>query len=584
MEFRQPMNLNPRLHLMLGLVSFLACGLSLTRAEKIVLKDGTEIEGIITSQTATHVGLTQGRKTRFIRREDISTILFPGERSLNEPAQEQIGEVAHLTTSVPPATPASSLKWDDPIADSTVRVFATVSVPDVRKPWAKLPPREETGSGFVIGGKRILTSAHILEYATDIQICANQASDKIPAKVIAIDTSRDLAALKLDDEKFFDSHGALSPMPLIPRTRDILEVHGYSDDSANVTVRRPLVTTVEFTAYDTQVSGLIVRINSELEPGTSGGPVTHGARNVMGIASCRPFGNTSYSFVIPGNEIETFLDGITKGQQYLKPRILDEVQKLENPALREYLKLSDSVHGVVINSSANKDERSLLDWDVLTNAMGDQIDDQGTVTFADYRINFGQSVQQFPYLPEVEVSVFRGGQLRKLSVPLEKKPRMLISDLEGTVPSYFIFGPIVFSTVSTQLTSFVSSSEQWEAYLRFRGSPLVTRLKEMPSFPGEQLVVVPAPFFPHELVRGYGDPTFAVVKAVNGVPIRNLEHLVRVLRDSKDDFVTIEFVDKYTEILVFSRAEMIAATDGILNDNNVRSQGSADTMAVWNAK
>jgi hypothetical protein len=120
--------------------------------------------------------------------------------------------------------------------------------------------------------------------------------------------------------------------------------------------------------------------------------------------------------------------------------------------------------------------------------------------------------------------------------------------------------------------------------LSLRGSPLVTRRTEIPSFPGEQLVFVPAPFFPHKLVRGYDDPTFTVVKAVNGIPIRNLNHLVQVLRDSKDEFVTMEFFEKGTEIIVFSRTEMIAATDGILSDNNIRSQGSADTMAVWNAK
>jgi hypothetical protein len=34
--------------------------------------------------------------------------------------------------------------------------------------------------------------------------------------------------------------------------------------------------------------------------------------------------------------------------------------------------------------------------------------------------------------------------------------------------------------------------------------------------------------------------------------------------------------------MVFPRAEMAAATDDILTDNGVRSQGSPDTMAIWN--
>jgi hypothetical protein len=36
--------------------------------------------------------------------------------------------------------------------------------------------------------------------------------------------------------------------------------------------------------------------------------------------------------------------------------------------------------------------------------------------------------------------------------------------------------------------------------------------------------------------------------------------------------------------MVFPRAQMLVATDEILTDNGVRSQGSADALAVWNAK
>jgi len=35
--------------------------------------------------------------------------------------------------------------------------------------------------------------------------------------------------------------------------------------------------------------------------------------------------------------------------------------------------------------------------------------------------------------------------------------------------------------------------------------------------------------------------------------------------------------------MIFPRAELLAATDEILTDNGVRSQGSPDTMAIWNA-
>ena len=87
--------------------------------------------------------------------------------------------------------------------------------------------------------------------------------------------------------------------------------------------------------------------------------------------------------------------------------------------------------------------------------------------------------------------------------------------------------------------------------------------------------------FPHKLVNGYGSAFSQVVKSINGVAVRNLDHLVEILRDSKDEFITIEFGGHSLETLVLPRAETAAATEDILTDNGVRSQGSADTMAIW---
>ena len=75
-----------------------------------------------------------------------------------------------------------------------------------------------------------------------------------------------------------------------------------------------------------------------------------------------------------------------------------------------------------------------------------------------------------------------------------------------------------------------------------------------------------------------------MVKAINGVPVKNLAHLVTLLRDAKDKFVTVQFAERDGETMVFPRAEMLTATEGILTDNGIRSQGTPDTMASWNAK
>ena len=146
---------------------------------------------------------------------------------------------------------------------------------------------------------------------------------------------------------------------------------------------------------------------------------------------------------------------------------------------------------------------------------------------------------------------------------------------------------MVFSGATKNFVRYLldgENSRHWISILSYTGSPLLDRITDTPAFDGEQLVVVSSPFFPHKLVVGYSEPYYQVVKSINGIPIKNLNHLVQVLRDLKTDYVTIEFNSRFGETLVFPRQEMMAATDDILADNGIRSQGSPDTMAVWNAK
>jgi hypothetical protein len=117
-----------------------------------------------------------------------------------------------------------------------------------------------------------------------------------------------------------------------------------------------------------------------------------------------------------------------------------------------------------------------------------------------------------------------------------------------------------------------------------RRSPLITSRGVLPTPEREELVVISSPYFPHRLAIGYGNPSGDVVLSVNGVNIRSLKHLVRVLRDNTDEFVRIETDNKDGETLVFPHKDMLAAMESILTDNSVRSQGTPELMDIWTKK
>lgn len=475
----------------------------------------------------------------------------------------------------------------DKIQNSVVKVFSTVVLPDIFRPWTKQAPQDISGSGVIIEGKRILTNAHVVLYANQIQVQANQSGNKVIATVEAIAPGIDLAVLKLEDESLFATHPPMARANVLPDVKDTVMTYGFPTGGTNLSITKGIVSRIEFTYYSYPVTGLRIQIDAAINPGNSGGPAVVGDK-MIGLAYSRLGGKTeNIGYIIPCEEIELFLKDIADGRYDGKPAMTDELQTLDNQALRPFLKIDNSVTGVIVNQPAS-DEASypLKMWDIISK-IGDQtIDNDGMVNIGNnLRLNFQYFIQKIAVDGKIPLTIISGGKLSKIELPVSSNRQMLVPDIQGAYPTYFIYGPIVFSAATSQFIVGISNLGINSLGMQaFMGNPLIARFGEKPAFPGEELVVVPAPFFPHALAKGYGNPLARVVKTVNGIPIRNLNHLVQVLRDSRREFDVITFWGKGSESIVFPRNKMREATDEVLTDNGIRSQGSPQVLSVWNAK
>jgi S1-C subfamily serine protease len=495
-------------------------------------------------------------------------------------------DAAKTNTAINPATSIETKS--NAVENSVVKVFSTVRYPDPYKPWTKLAPTDFAGSGVVIAGKRILTCAHVVLYASQVQVQAYQAGDKISAAVEAVAPGIDLAVLKLDDETFFDSHPPLACADSLPGIKEAVMTYGYPTGGNSLSITKGIVSRIEFAGYHFFVSGLRIQIDAAINPGNSGGPAVVGDKMIgLAFSHLRPAENIGY--IIPCEEIRLFLQDIADGHYDGKPAMFDELQVLENPALRSFLKLDRSVEGIVVHEPDSADfAYPLKEWDIIMKIGDTPVDDQGMIKLGpNLRVRFQYLIQKIAQNGKVPLTVVRAGKEAKIELPVSPNYPAVMPPLQGDYPPYFVYGPLVFSTATVDFLaglSRVSSGTMLAARLALPGSPLVSRLGDKVGFAGEGLVVVSSPFFPHKLAKGYDNPAFQVVKTVNGLAIKNLGHLVEVLRDSKDEFIRIEFDMRGGETLVFPRKEMLAATDEILSDNGVRDQGSPDTMAIWNAR
>ena len=492
-----------------------------------------------------------------------------------------------LAADVTPATPppAAPEAKAGTIENSVVKVFSTMRYPDSYKPWTKQAPLEVTGSGVVIEGKRILTNAHVVLYASQVQIQANQAGDKISATVTAIAPGIDLAVLKLDDESFFDTHPPVARANTLPEIKDAVLAYGFPTGGTSLSITKGIVSRIEFTPYNYPVSGLRIQIDAAINPGNSGGPAIAGDK-MIGLAFSTLGNAQNIGYIIPNEEITLFLQDIADGRYDGKPAMFDSLQTLENAALRSYLKLDKSIEGIVVHQPGEPAATyPLKEWDVIAKIGDTPIDDQGMIKLgSNLRVRFQYLIQKIAKNGKVPLTIVRAGKELKVELPVAPEYPMLIPDLKGEYPSYFVLGPLVFSKATMPFLSFLGNNAGLMGMFSFIRSPLVARRGDPAAFPGEELVVISSPFFPHRLSKGYSDPSAGVVHSINGVVVKNLRHLVEVLRDAKGEFITVELDHRGGETMVFPRKDMIAATEEILTDNGVRAQGTPDTLEVWNAK
>ncbi len=473
--------------------------------------------------------------------------------------------------------------------ESVVKVFATMRLPDPYHPWVKQSPSEGSGTGVVIEGKRILTNAHVVSYASQVFVQPHQASGRLPATVEYVSTGIDLAVLKLADESFFDKHPPLPRAEALPEAKEAVMVYGYPTGGASLSVTKGIVSRIEFTGYNGTTSGLRIQIDAAINPGNSGGPALVDGK-MIGLTFSKLGGADNIGYIIPSEEVDLFLKDVADGKYDGKPAMFDMLQTLENEALRAKLGVPKEVSGIVVHEPERRVEgepaNPLKPWDLLTKIGDYAIDDTGMVTVRDgLQLKFQYLIQKLAANGKVHLTVIRDGVETGVDAPVSPKREMLISDLRGRYPSYFVFGPLVFSAATNEfLSSFDRLGERIYPTLAYVGNPLVTRRGDRPRFEGEELVVVSSKMFPHKLSAGYSDPFAKVVKDVNGTPIKNLRHMAETLRDCADRFAVISFDDRASETIVLDREGALAATEDILTENGIRRRSSEDLAPIWDKK
>jgi len=466
-----------------------------------------------------------------------------------------------------------------PIRDAVVKIHTTRRPPDFVRPWSKSRPQQISGTGAVIAGQRILTNAHVVSYASRIYVQANQSSQRKPASVVAIAPEMDLAVITVDDKEFFAGRPTLELASDMPKLKDAVNVYGYPIGGQQMSITEGIVSRIEAAAYVLDGFGLRIQVDAALNPGNSGGPAIANGK-ILGLVVSGIRNAENIGYLIPAEEIQTFLEDVADGTYDGKLRLFGRFQTVENEALRHKLKLDPHQGGMMVTEPIREDDTyPLREFDVITHVGDYELDRQGKIQVQqDLKLTFHYAVPKLAKHGSVPLRILRAGETLSVEVPVTAHRDRLIRPLRGKYPSHFIYGPMLFTAASQDLLTRLRGAGA--TVLSLRDSPLFKRSRDKPAFPGEELVILGSRLFPHRIAEGYDPQFFAVVSDVNGLKVKNLTHLVEVLRDTEDEFVVLRLAGSY-ETLAFRRDELAAATEEILEDEGIRYQFSDDLKQIW---
>src|SRR3954452_20717539 len=509
-----------------------------------------------------------------------SLLLAIEARAQQKSPPEPPGDSTTPSPSAPLAPPpavivAPPARPNGPIQKSLVRITATEVEPDYRAPWNSGGVQRGIGAGFVIGGNRIMTNAHVVSNSRYLTVERDGDPNKYPATVLFVAHDCDLALLKVASADFFKN---MVPLNLggIPPLESTVSAYGYPLGGDRMSVTTGIVSRIDFQLYTHSSidSHLAIQISAQINPGNSGGPVMQNSK-VVGVAFQGYSGDVAQgvAYMIPTPVIQRFLKDVSDGRYDKYVDLGITYSKLQNPAQRRYLGLQDDDRGVLVQSvvAASKSAEFLKSGDVLLAVDDHPIASDGFVELEGERVEMPEGVERKFKGDTVKLDVFRDKQRTSINVELGGIPPYAIQGHTYDVqPRYVVYGGLLFQPLSLDLM---------QAY-----QPQDLRLRHyFDFFVLEQIylehpeVIVLTNILP-DPINTYLQPYRAsIVDEVNGVKIRKLDDLAKAFAETPDRFVINMIGDGPP--MVLDRAQVEAARERIKTRYNVLSEQNLDEQA-----
>ena len=425
--------------------------------------------------------------------------------------------------------------------NSLLKVNVTYQTYNMQIPWQKESAGGRRGLGVVLPGNRVLVTAQMVADATYIELELPEGSQKLAAKVQAVDYEANLALLAPNsatkEKEFFASlqgvqvdgsarigdslsvwqSGRVGDLIVTPLRISKVMTQGYVVDNA------------AFLVYE--ATGII---RSESNSFTL--PVMKSGR--LAALLLRYDSKNQVATLLPAPIIQHFLQDVADGKYDGFPSLGIEFQVTQDDQFRAYLGLQPDTPGVYVSKvvqGGSADRAGIKPGDIMMAINGSKIDARG-----DYQDDLFGAVSASHLIrgkgfvgEQVEILVLRDGRETLLKGQLTRKQPddyLVPPYLFDKGPKYVLSGGVLFQELtSSYLNSF--GREQRGALLRLQR--IATNPEELEK-DGRKKVVFIGAILPTASTQGYERLSGQIVLEVNGKKITDIADVAAALKTPKN--------------------------------------------------
>ena len=272
-----------------------------------------------------------------------------------------------------------------------------------------------SGTGFFITADGyVITNYHVIKDATKVTITTH-SDEEYEAKIIGYEANNDLAVLKVEAENLpyavIGSSSALRVGDQVVAIGNVL-----STFASSLTVG--YVSGVDRVVDTDGVAMNMIQTDVAINSGNSGGPLFNMQGEVVGITTAKFSGNSSsgasiegIGFAIPMDDVTGMVEDLKKFG-YVTGAYLG-VMVLDVDTTAQYYGLPAGAYVESVTQGGAAERGGIQAQDIITEVGGYSVSSVSDLT---------RVLRKFAAGEEVSVQVYRGGQMKTLTIVLDEKP------------------------------------------------------------------------------------------------------------------------------------------------------------------